>query len=479
VSSVDELGRLILQLDREKKIHRLHYYTPYPKQIAFHHAQGANGQPAAQRYLMAANQFGKTFCGCMEVAMHATGWYPKWWKGHRFVSPVKVLVVSETNELTRDRLQAELIGPPENEKEWGTGSIPIECLGKNTRKAGVPNALDSIRVKHASGGSSSIAFRCYEQGARKFMAMAYDVILCDEEPPIEIWSQCQRSTFAKNHYVAMVTATPEQGMTEIATQFMNDLQPNQALINATWDDALHMTAHMKEEKLRTIPKHERDMRSRGVPLMGAGLVFPFTDDELMCEPFPIPRHWPRIVGIDFGWDHPFGAALLAWDRDSDTVYLCAEYQSRKELPVVHAHAIRAWGDWIPVAWPHDGLNGEKGTGKQLVSYYRDAGLRTLPDKASNPPEPGQEEGEGGSSWEAALLDMVDRMESGRWKVFRSCQKWFEEKRMYHRDTQGKLVRLNDDVISASRHAHMMLRHARVQQVARPMSHARPGISNWA
>lgn len=475
--SLKELTALIQQLDREKQIHRLKYYKPYPKQLEFHNAQGRNGLPASEKLLMGGNQIGKTFCGGAEMAMHLTGMYPDWYKGPRFLHAIRGLCASVTNELTRDKAQSSMLGDPENEKMLGTGWIPIDKIGKTTRKPGVPNAYDNVSVKHVSGKWSRLFFRCYEQGGKKFMSVDYDVNWCDEEPPPEIWSQVKRSTFAKKHYVTYITATPEEGMTEVVTQFVNDLQPNQALVTAGWDDAQHMTDEMKEEKLKGISPHERDMRTKGVPLMGAGLIFPFSDDELEVDPFEIPKYWPQIIGIDFGFTHPFGAAKLAWDREADVVYVTACYHSTKEIPAVHAITVKAWGEF-PVAWPADGIGTEKGTGKQLYNAYKDAGLKLLPSWATHPPKPGEEEGKGGTSVEAGILDLYTRMESGRLKVFRTCRKWFEEKRMYHRDQKGQIVKLGDDVLSATRYAHMMLRHARLAFTTKRRVETPSGIRNW-
>jgi hypothetical protein len=272
--------------------------------------------------------------------------------------------------------------------------------------------------------------------------------------------------------------TPEEGMTQVVTQFMNNLANGQALITSSWDDAKHFTPEIIAKKLAAFSPHEREMRRRGVPLMGAGLVFDISDDMIVVDPFEIPRHWPQISGIDFGWDHPFGAAKLAWDRESDCIYVTNDYQETKALPVVHAAAVNAWGKWVPVAWPHDGLNTEKGTGEQLRKQYVDADVNMLPWKSTNPPQAGQTEGEGGISVEAGLLDMVQRMETGRWKVFSTCKKWLEEKRMYHRDKNAKLVKLNDDVLSASRYAAMMIRHARVISVRPRKTATVRGATNW-
>ena len=421
-----------------------------------------------------------TFCAASELAMHMTGIYPDWWKGMRFYMPTDWIVAGNTNEVTRDICQNELLGDPKDERRLGTGTIPKHLIGTTTRKPGVPNAYETVQVRHATGRWSSATFKCYEQGFKKFMGIRANGAWLDEEPPLEILSQVRRSCFARNPSLIMLTLTPEEGATQVVSQFLDSPQKGQAVIRATWDDAPHMTEEVKAQKLATIPEHEREMRTKGVPFAGAGMIFPFSEDRIVVDPFEVPRHWPLITGIDFGTDHPFAACMLAWDRDSDTVYLINEYKERRAIPAVHASAIKRWkgASWAPVAWPHDGLNTEKSTGDELRSYYVNEGLKMLPQRATNPPQAGQEEGQGGNSVEASILAMYERMELGQWKVFRTCREWLMEQRNYHRDVNGKIVKINDDLISASRTAHMMLRHARTETVIAKRRPAVAGISNW-
>jgi hypothetical protein len=86
----------------------------------------------------------------------------------------------------------------------------------------------------------------------------------------------------------------------------------------------------------------------------------------------------------------------------------------------------------------------------------------LKDKATHAPDKtkGQAEGEGGNGVEAGLMMMLDRMQTGRLKVARHLNDWFEEFRLYHRE-DGKVVKLADDLMSATRYGLMMLRHAAV------------------
>src|SRR5208282_612928 len=111
---------------------RLRDYSPYAKQILWHHAT------LRERMLMAGNQLGKTLAAGNEVAMHLTGLYPEWWEGKRFDRPTRGLAGSESSELTRKGIQRILLGPPENENQWGTGTIPKATLEDWSRKTGVP-----------------------------------------------------------------------------------------------------------------------------------------------------------------------------------------------------------------------------------------------------------------------------------------------------------------------------------------------------
>lgn len=222
------------------------------------------------------------------------------------------------------------------------------------------------------------------------------------------------------------------------------------VVSMTIDDAEHYTPEQRAAIIASYPERERDARVRGVPSMGSGRVFPVAEEQIVIDPIRIPAHWPQIVGIDFGWDHPTAAILLAWDRDADCIYLTNEYAQREQTPVIHAAAIKAWGDWLPVSWPHDGLQHDKGSGETLAAQYKAQGLKTLPERATFP--------DGSSGLEAGVMDMLDRMRTGRWKVFSTCGGWLQEFRLYHR-VDGLIVKERDDRISASRYAMMMLRFA--------------------
>jgi Terminase RNaseH-like domain len=70
--------------------------------------------------------------------------------------------------------------------------------------------------------------------------------------------------------------------------------------------------------------------------------------------------------MDFGWEHPFAAVELAWDRDADVVYVTKAYRVREATPIIHAAALKPWGklNW---AWPkHGGRETLEGAGISLA-----------------------------------------------------------------------------------------------------------------
>lgn len=419
-----------------------------------------DGLDNPQRLLMAGNRTGKTYVGAAETAMHLTGIYPDDWLGKRYKAPIRAWVGGESNETTRDIVQKELFGQPDDPTALGTGAIPLKCIGETTRKPGVPNAFNSVMIKHVSGGWSRVAFKAYEMGFQKWMGESVDWVWFDEEPPKEIYSQGITRTADRNGS-AILTFTPESGMTEVVKGFLNDIKPGQALTQAGWDDCPHLDDKTKEQLLAVYSPHERDLRSKGIPVFGSGLVFPVSEDDISVEPFKLPDTWARIAAIDFGWDHPTAVVWVAHDRDSDTVYVYDTYAMSKATPIIHAAAINARPRWIPVVWPHDGYQHDKGSGISLADQYRTHGVNMRPSHFTNPPAVGESPSKkGNNSVETGIIDILQRMETGRFKVFSNLTDWFQEFRQYHRK-DGKIVPIDDDLLSCTRYCTMSLRYASI------------------
>jgi hypothetical protein len=161
--------------------------------------------------------------------------------------------------------------------------------------------------------------------------------------------------------------------------------------------------------------------------------------------------------MDFGWNHPFAAVELVWDRDTDTVYVSRTHRLKEATPILHAAAIKPWGN-LRWAWPRDGRRETlEGAGIALAKQYSAQGLEMLHEHAQFE--------DGSVSVEAGLMDMLDRMQTGRFKVFKELNDWWEEFRLYHRK-DGRVVKEGDDLMAATRYALMMLRFARTEKQRR-------------
>jgi hypothetical protein len=131
--------------------------------------------------------------------------------------------------------------------------------------------------------------------------------------------------------------------------------------------------------------------------------------------------------------------------------VCKTHRLREASPVIHAAALRAWGKELPWAWPRDGRRETlEGAGIALAQQYTAQGLNMLHEHAQFEDK--------SVSVEAGLMDMLTRMQTGRFKVFNHLNDWWEEFRLYHRK-DGKVHKEGDDLMRATRYALMSLRHA--------------------
>jgi hypothetical protein len=188
------------------------------------------------------------------------------------------------------------------------------------------------------------------------------------------------------------------------------------VVGATWDDVPHLSAEQKTALWGSIPPYQRDARSKGIPQLGSGAIYPVPESEIVVDPFEIPLHWPRGYGLDVGWNRT-AAVWGAHDRDTDSVYLWSEHYRGQAEPSVHAAAIRARGEWMQGAVDPAARGRGQKDGEQLLQNYIDLGLQLT--KADN-------------GVEAGLFDVWERLSTGRLKVYRTLQSWLGEYRLYRR-----------------------------------------------
>ena len=246
----EQLAKSWLEQRRHNKIHSIFpddgplARRNYPKQRAFFAAGGnhdpmtecpldCDGAPHRERLMLAANRSGKTVTCAYEQTCHLTGIYPPWWVGARFIEPTLCWACNDRHKNTRDVNQLELLG---QYRDPGTGMIPSDLIARIVPKSQPPESVDSISVKHISGGLSTVLFKSYEQGWEAFTGAAVHVIWCDEEPPQDIYSECLMRTMTVGGLI-LLSFTPLQGTTPLVKSFLDTLRSDSEKTNGTSQDS--------------------------------------------------------------------------------------------------------------------------------------------------------------------------------------------------------------------------------------------------
>lgn len=392
---------------------------------------------------MAANRTGKTVGGGYEITLHLTGRYPNWWQGYRFTKPVDVWVAGDTKETVRDIIQKKLLGPQE---EFGTGLVPAALMKTPVMRQNGGGAVDYVLVKHESGGYSRLGFKSYDQGRASFQGTEKDIVWLDEEANEGIRAECIIRLMTTKGLL-IETFTPLKGITPIVSRYMQDSKiegarvitsEEAAMVMAGWDDVPHLSAEEKKRMLAEAEPHLRRSRSEGIPSLGQGAIYPIAEEDVICAPFEIPEHWPRVYALDVGWKRT--AALWgALDRETDTVYLYSEYYRGQAEPAIHAEAIKQRGRWIPGVVDPASRGRSQVDGDQLYRLYTNMNLDLA--LANN-------------AIESGIYETWQRMSTGRLKVFNTLQNWLMEYRIYRRGENGKIIKENDHLMDATRYLVM-------------------------
>lgn len=447
----------LLQLQERRKIrNRISTYYPaegplrrelYQKHLEFFRL----GAAIRERLFIAANRIGKTEgAGGYEVTLHLTGQYPDWWEGRRFNHPTEWWAANDSNLATRDIIQTCMCGPVGIEP--GTGMIPGDAIINYSSKSGVTDGIDTVYVKHKSGGTSMLQFKSFEQGRKLWQGTKKHGVWFDEEPPFDVYTEGTMRTAStvpgEASGLVMCTFTPMLGMSEVVLHYMPDgkLEETKAesrrVVQAGWDDVPHLSDREKQELLAAIPAYQRKARSTGTPMLGSGAIYPVDEDDFVVDDFEIPDYWPRGYGFDVGWNAT-AAVFGALDRENDVLYLYSEYKRGKAEPEVHAAALRDRGKGLNGFADPAARSSNQKDGTKLLTDYITLGLNLM--KANNAVESG-------------LFRVYQRLTTGKLKIFRSLRGTMGEMRMYRRDEDGKVVKINDHLMDCLRYLVAMIEY---------------------
>lgn len=211
------------------------------------------------------------------------------------------------------------------------------------------------------------------------------------------------------------------------------------VVNITWADAPHLSDDDKKQLLSSYSPHERDARSKGLPQLGAGAIYPIVEDDVVVDPFEIPAHWPRAYGMDVGWKKT-AAIWGAYDKKSDIWYLYSEYYKGYAEPSVHADGIKSRGAWMNGVIDSAAHGSSQADGISLMTQYTELGLSVA---------------NANKAVESGILECYQRLSSGRCKIFKHLQNFLSEFRVYRRDLNGHIAqKQNDHLMDAFRYLMM-------------------------
>jgi phage terminase large subunit-like protein len=445
--------------ERRQKYSRIDFMGPsfwYRAQLEFF-AGGASG--VHQRMLYGGNQSGKTLCGSAEVSWHASGLYPSWWVGFRFQKPITIWVIGESTAVVRENLQAKLAGGLGD--DYGTGTIPLEALPrKPVMISGGSGGIDVMFVQHFTDGKpdgiSKIFFKSFEQGREKLQSATVDFNWIDERPSEPIYNELLARTFASGgHIIVTYTSVGPGAAAGVTYKFLSEPSADRASFRITGAEVRHISAERREELDANLPEHEKQARLEGIPQLGSGPIFPVALLSTLVKEFNYERDLPgdcrHVVGIDLGFGHPAAACWIAWSPSALHCWVIDSF--RMEQRTIRDHAARiiqmCRGLKIPVAWPHDAHQHDRGSGSTFKDMYKACNLDMMATHAQNQ--------DGSNAVDPALTEIGDAMYDGRITIRPCNAELLEELRHYHRDEHFKIVKMHEDLISSFRYGHMMRR----------------------
>ena len=438
---------------------------------------------ATALYAKTSNQFGKTLMAAGMATFQTTQIFPPWYKGWKqpklnLIRPHSMIVwcFSTSGQMTRDGIQSRILGDVAS-GQIGTGMMPAENIVSLQMGRGIAGSVDSAVIRRADSSTAVIRFKSYEQGREAAQSESVDLVICDEMPTdMGLWSEILARTTATGGRI-LLTATPRKQQSGIAQWFKEPGHPERQTVTATIHDALHISEAQRNAMIENYRNNPLEAATRlyAADYAGGGLVFQTGMEQIVSgrDPSTFPSYWKWIIGLDPSHgglsesSHPSAAVLCAYDPDAKVIYIVDCLRMHRALPTTLVASILSWpnGD-APVAWGSAENQGSGSAAESFAQLYKRLGLRMLSSHA----EP--------VALSAGLTMMEEKFATGKLKVARHLNDWWEEFHSYERDeNSGKPIAVRDDLMSATRYAVLMCdKHSRVMLEDRE----RPGrsIRGW-
>ena len=442
---------------KDMQFNALKWFRPFAYQKKFFET----GSTHTRRGMIAGNRTGKTIASTYEAAYHLTGRYPKGWKGKVWTEPIIAMASGESWEQVSKTLQSKLLGCDDIKQGYklGTGSIPKDTIDDKSMRTDGANVL-SIEIRHASGGKSKLYFSNYTQQVRHLQGFELDLIILDEQPPDETFSELVVRTAARNGQV-LCSFTPLKGMSGLVRKFWDNIE-GYIHIRVGWSDIPFVnewgeeffSQKERDQLSRDFMPWERECRINGIPLVGKGVVFPLlkwptykaTEIDLKNDP-----NMERLISFDLGIKNdPTVISFFFRDPVQEIMYLHRQVTVEQgATPDDYVHYLMdRESRGVPIALPHDATQAGRYTltEQSVREVFEDNyNLNCIAGAMMNP---ANDQGKVTMFKAYGINVMRIGMERGTFMINESCTSFLDEARNYAIDESGKFLGKDDHIDSA-------------------------------
>jgi len=442
---------------KDMQYNTLKWFRPFKYQSEFFNT----GKTHARRGMIAANRSGKTVASTYETAMHLTGRYPENWNGKVWTQPIIAMCSGESWEQVSKTLQSKLLGCDDIKQAYklGTGSIPQDAIDEKSMRTDGANVL-AIEIWHASGGKSKLFFSNYTQQVRHLQGFELDLVVLDEQPPDEIFSELVTRTAQRSGQV-MCSFTPLKGMSGLVRKFWDKIE-GYTHVRVGWDDVpidnewgeVFFSKAEREQLSRDYMPWERECRINGIPLVGKGVVFPMLkwptykgiDVDLKSN-----DKMERLISFDLGINvDPTVISFFFRDPVEEIIYLHKQITiPQGETPDEYVHyLLDKDSKGVPIALPHDAAQPgrytltEQSVREVFEDTYR---LNVIAGAILNPVN---DQGKVTNHKAYGINIMRMGMERQTFMINESCVSFLDEARNYAIDDSGRFTDPDDHIDSA-------------------------------
>lgn len=250
----------------------------HQKQMAFHKCQKRN------RWVFGGNRTGKTECGAVETVWLALGIHPF----RKNLPDVNCWVVSLSREVQREVAQKKILHYLDKSK---IDKVVMTSGSKGSPEYGV---IDYLTVKNVFGGTSTIGFKSCEAGREKFQGASLDFVWFDEEPPEDVYRECQMRILDRGGHL-FGTMTPLKGLSWVYDEIYLNCRRNPEVWCEfmEWSDNPYLKASETAQMAASMSAEELDSRQYGRFQTVGGLVYPEFGLANVVEPLAGSRRRQR------------------------------------------------------------------------------------------------------------------------------------------------------------------------------------------